>query len=141
MNYDYQQTEFSKAILAGLFAGIIATLLNLGYDFFYRDITGFQLSQIINVPSIIIASTLLLTIAGLFFYFFHHYLKHGGIVYRIIFLLLTLFCAYLSMHVQRSSDPVVSNNFKWLLFGVVVILGSLVVFYIPYLFDNDKIYN
>jgi len=141
MNYDYKQTDFSKALLSGLFAGIVATLANLAYDFFYRDITEFQLSQIINVPSIILASTLLLTIAGLIFYFFQHYIKKGSILYRIIFFILTLGCIYLSMQVQRSSDPIISNEFKWLLTGVVAILGGLAVFFIPYLFDHEDIYN
>jgi hypothetical protein len=141
MNYDYQQTDFSKALLSGLFAGIVATLANLVYDFFYRDITGFQLSQIINVPSLILASTLLLTIAGLIFYFFRHYIKKGSMLYRIIFFLLTIACIYFAMQVQRSSDPITSNEFKWLLAGVVAILGIAAVFYIPYLFDHENIYN
>ena len=141
MNYDYQQTEFSKSLMAGLFAGLIATLANLAYDFFYRDVTGFPLSQIINVPIIIMASTLLLVIAGLIFYVFHHYIRKGSIVYRIIFLLLTGLCIYLAMHVQRSPDPVLANEFNWLLSGVVLILGLSATFYIPYLFDHDKIFN
>ncbi|QEC66364.1 hypothetical protein FRZ67_03245 [Panacibacter ginsenosidivorans] len=141
MNYDYQQTDFSKALMAGLFAGIVATLANLGYDFFYRDITGFQLSQIINVASIIIASTLLLTIAGIGFYFFKHNIKKGGIIYRLIFFVLTFLCVYLSVHVQRSTDPIVSNEFRGLLTGIVIILGGLAVFFIPYLFDHDEIYS
>lgn len=141
MNYDYQQTEFSKSLMAGLFAGLIATLVNLAYDFFYRDVTGFALSEIINVPTIIMASTLLLMIAGLIFYLFHHYMKNGSIVYRIIFLLLTVLCIYLAMHVQRSADPILSNEFQWLLSGVVLILGGTATFYLPYLFDHDKIFN
>lgn len=141
MNYDYKLTEFSKCLLSGLFAGIIATLINLLYDFVYRDITGFQLSEIINVPSIILASTLLLVIAGLIFYVFHHYLKKGSNVYRIIFVLLTALCIYLSMHVQRSDDTVIANQFKWLLCGVILVLGAIASFYIPYLFDHDGAYN
>jgi hypothetical protein len=141
MNYDYKQTDFSKALLSGLFAGIIATLANLGYDFFYREITGFQLSQIINVPSIIMGSTLLLTVAGMGFYCFKHYIRNGGLFYKFIFILLTLFCGYLSMHVQRSADPIITNEFKWLLTGIVIILGSLAVFFIPYLFKHEDIYS
>ena len=141
MNYDYKQTDFSKALLSGLFAGIIATLANLGYDFFYRDITGFQLSQIINVPSIIIASTLLLTIAGIGFYCFQHFIRNGTRFYKFIFILLTLLCVYLSIHVQRSVDPLISYEFKWLLTGIVVILGGLAVFFIPYLFKHEDIYS
>jgi hypothetical protein len=141
MNYDYKQTAFSKAILSGLFAGITATLANLVYDFVYRDITQFQPSTIINVPSIILASTLLLTIAGLIFHLFRHYLKRGRAIYKFLLLVLTLLCVYFSIHVQRSADPVITNQFRWLLTGVVIILGSLAVFFIPYLFDHEHIYD
>lgn len=141
MNYDYQQTEFSKSLMAGLFAGLIATLINLVFDFFYRDFTGFQLSQIINVPSIIMASTLLLMIAGLVFYVFHHYIKNGTTLYSIVFLLLTIACAYFAMHVQRSPDPIISESFRWLLSGVVIILGGTAAFYIPYLFKHHTIFS
>jgi len=141
MNYDYRQTEFSKAVLSGLFAGIIATLINLAYDYFYRDMTGFQLSTIINVPSIILASTLLLTIAGLIFYVFKHFIRKGSLIYRVVFLAITIFCVYLSLHAHRSANPVLAYEFKWLLFGVVVVLGGLAAFFIPYLFDHEEIYS
>lgn len=140
MNYDYKQTDFSKALLAGLFAGIIATLANLAYDYFFRDITEFSPSQIINVPSIIMVSTLLLTIAGIIFHFMEHYLKGGKIIYVILFVLVTAYCLYESMHVQRSTDPVVTAQFQKLLAGVVLITGVGALF-IPYLYSHDKIYN
>ena len=141
MNYDYEQTDFSKAILAGLFAGITATLANLVYDFFYRDVTGFALSQIINVTSIILFSTLLLTIAGVIFHLFQHYLKNGSRIYTVVFTLLTLISVYAGMHVQRSADPVITNEFKYLFLGVIVILGALAAFFIPYLYHHNKIYS
>ena len=77
MDYDYQQTNFSKAVLAGLFAGIAATLANLLYDYVYRDITSYWPSEIINVSSIIVATTLLLTVAGIIFHLFRQYIKTG----------------------------------------------------------------
>lgn len=141
MNYDYEQTDFSKAVLAGLFAGILATLVNLAYDYVYRDISGFGLSEIINVASIILVSTLLLTIAGLIFYFLQHNIKGGDKIYIIIFLALTAFCIYGALHVQRSPDPVISDEFRKLLLGIVIISGGLASLFIPYLYKHEKIFS
>jgi len=141
MNYDYEQTAFSKAILSGLFAGIFATLVNLVYNFIFRGITQFNPSAIINVSSIIIVSVLVVTIAGILFYFFNHHIKGGGIIFRIFFFMLTVLAVYYSMQAPRSSDALVTKQFDELLAGIVIILGASIVFYIPYLFDHEKIYS
>ncbi len=141
MNYDYKQTEFSKSVLSGLFAGIFATFANLIYNFIFRDITQFNPSAIINVSSIIIISVLLVTIAGVIFYLFHHYIKGGGILFRVFFVVLTAIAVYYAMQVQRSSDALVTKQFQELLAGVLIILGGFIVFYVPYLFDHEKVYS
>ena len=141
MNYDYEQTEFSKAILSGLFAGIMATCASLLFNMIFRSITQFNPSAIINVSSIIIASVLILTVAGLLFYFFQHYIKGGSIFFRIFFLLLTVIAIYFSMQVQRSTDATVSKQFEELLSGIILISSAFVIFYIPYLFNHESIYS
>ena len=139
MDYDYQQTHFSKAVLAGLFAGIAATLANLLYDYVYRDITSYWPSEIINVSSIIVATTLLLTVAGIIFHLFRQYIKNGSTGYFIFFTALTALCIYGALHVQRSSDPVVTIEFRQLLLGVVIISGAAALL-IPYLYRHSKIF-
>jgi len=141
MNYDYEQTEFSKALLSGLFAGILATLANLIYNFIFRGITEFNPSSIINVSSIIIVSVLVVTIAGIIFYLFNHHIKRGSIIFRIFFFALTVVAVYFSMQAPLSSDALVTKQFDELLAGIVVILGAFIVFYVPYLFDHEKIYS
>jgi hypothetical protein len=141
MNYDYEQTELSKAVLSGLFAGIMATCASLLFNIIFRGITQFNPSAIINVSSIIIGSVLILTIAGVLFYFFHHYIKGGSIVFRIFFVLITAVAIYFSMQVQRSTDATVSKQFEELLSGIVLISGAFIIFYIPYLFKHSHIYS
>jgi hypothetical protein len=141
MNYDYEHTEFSKAVLSGLFAGIIATFTNLIFNFAFRGITQFNPSSIINVSSIIIISVLLVTVAGVIFYLFHHYLKNGNILFRAFFIVLTAIAVYYAMQVQRSNDATVSKQFQELLAGVIIILGGFIIFYVPYLFNHEKIYS
>jgi len=141
MNYDYEQTELSKAVLSGLFAGIMATCASLLFNMIFRGITQFNPSAIINVSSIIIGSVLILTIAGVLFYFFHHYIKKGSMLFSLFFLLVTAVAIYLSMQVQRSTDATVSKQFEELLSGIVLISGAFIIFYIPYLFKNAHIYS
>lgn len=141
MNYNYEQTAFSKSVLAGLFAGILATCANLVFNFFFRAITQYNPSALINVSSIIIISVLLLTIAGIIFYLFNQYTKAGSIFFRIFFLALSIIAVYYSMHVQRSNNALITKQFDELLAGITIISGAFIVFYIPYLYNNEKIYS
>lgn len=139
MTYDYPQTQLSKCVMAGTFAGIAATLVNLAYDYFYREVSYFSPSTIINVASIIFASMLLLVVAG-FAYFFLSKLTFGVGLYIIIFTLLTAYCFYLGMHVNRSANPLEISQFRTLLLGVEAPTGLIAAFGIPYLVKHSDIY-
>lgn len=140
MNYDYPQTRLSKDLLTGVFAGILATLANLAYDYFYRDFAKFYPSEIINVSSIIFGTMLLFTIAGIIYYLLTKFIKRGDIVYIVIFCALSVFCFIGSMHVNRSADPNITEEFRGLLLGTVAISGLMVAFLIPYLTRHDTLY-
>lgn len=132
MNYDYEQTNFSKCILAGLATGIIIIPLNLIYNFICRHLTGFSLSLIINVTWVIFASFIICILAGLLFYFIVPYLKKSKNIYTVLFVVLTILVILLGLHFQRTNDPVVSNQFKELYFGDVIIAGLAAAFLIPW---------
>ncbi|RFM26294.1 hypothetical protein [Deminuibacter soli] len=135
--YEYQQTRFSKAVLTGLFCGIAATLTCLLYGFIYRFNTGFTLSAIINVPSIIIGCHILLVIAGLVYYALQQALgRAGNAVYMLLFAALTLFCIWQSTGVVRSPIHELTIEFRQLLIGMIIIIGSSASFLMPYLFGN-----
>ena len=139
MNHDYDETPFSKSVLAGVFAGILATVVILVFNFIYRGSTAFPLSEIINVSTVIFSSLIILTIAGVIFYFFIHFMKAGQLVYIILFSVLTLLAAYGSMHVSRSSDQLMNNEFHQLLLGTVLILGLCAAAGIPLLYKSKQI--
>ena len=141
MNYDYPQTRLSKSLLTGVFAGIVATLVNLVYDYIYRDLAKFYPSEIINVSSIIFATMLLFTISGIVYFLLSKFIKHGDILYIVIFCAITVYCFIASMHVQRSSDTSITEEFRGLLLGTVAVTGLLAAFLIPYLSKHDTLYN
>lgn len=137
MNYDYEQTEFSKSLLAGVFAGITATTLSLLFNAFFRGFIGFSLSDIINVSTIIFALMIFVTIAGIIFYFFHHYIKKGKFVFQIAAAIITLLLIAGTMQIQRSVNPGLSSEFRELLWGIIGITGICTVVIIPFLFEHD----
>ena len=135
-----QQPYLSKAVLAGVFAGIAATLGNLFYDLFFRSLTQFVPSQIINVATIIFTTMLLFTVAGLFYFFASKFLRNGVVVYIIFFALLTFMCFSMGLHVNRSPDPKITTDFRVLLLGIITISGVLATFFIPYLMKHQSIF-
>jgi hypothetical protein len=139
MNYDMHHTEFTKSLLAGVFAGIAATVLSLLFNSFFRGYTGFFLSELINVSTVIFALLTLGTIAGPVFYLFHHYFKNGTIVFQLSSILITILLLLGGLQVQRTTDIVAAKEFRELLAGVITITGLCISFGIPFLYRHDYI--
>lgn len=137
MNYDYEQTDFSKSVLAGAFAGITAVVLSLFFNSFFRGISGFYLSELINVSTIIFILMVVVTLAGVIFYFFQRYFKRGAIIFQLAGIIVTALLFTGAMYVQRSDNPLLSTEFRELLMGIISISALCVVFIIPFLFRHD----
>lgn len=137
MNSTYL-TPFSKAVLTGLFAGIVATVLCLLYNIFYRDSTGFALSNFINVSSLIFAVNLLFLAIGLIYYAFLRVARSGEKIFVVLFLLLTVVLAYLGGQIHRSDVPQLNSEFHQLLLPMIIVMGLLAAIGIPFLYHNKK---
>ncbi len=138
MEYNYEQTPFSKSVFTGLFAGLATTLCCLVYDFIYRYNTGFTLSAIINVASIIFACNVILVACGMLFQAFRKSFKGGEVLFIVLFTALSLFCVWKAAGVQRSPIEAVSVQFRGLLMGVTGIIGASISFLIPILYHSKK---
>jgi len=139
MNYDMHHTEFTKSLLAGVFAGIAATVLSLLFNTFFRGTTGFFLSELINVSTVIFTLLTLGTLAGPTFYLFHHYFKNGTIIFGLLSVIITILLVIGGLQIQRSPDIVVAKEFRELLAGVIIITGLCISFGIPFLYKHDYI--
>lgn len=124
--------------MTGLFVGIIDTLICLVYNLVFRNSTGFEPSDIINVSSLIFAINLIFPIIGMLYNGFLKWFKKGDLVYVVVFLVLTAIFAWRSEEVHRASDPTVNHEFRTLLLGIVLIMGVSAAFLVPYLFHNKK---
>lgn len=139
MNYDYPQTDLSRSLLAGVFAGIIATFANIIFIAVFRYFTKFFEFNIMDVSTAIFGTMLLLITCGIFFYFFAHYLKQGINLYRVVVFLITGVIVYAAMRINPPGNVTVPSQFRFLFIGTQLIIGGLAAFLIPYLFRHDKV--
>ncbi len=137
MNYDYPQTDLSRSVLGGLFAGIIAALANLVFVFVYRAVAQFHQFTSVDVTVIVFGSLLLSIVCGIIFYWFIHYLKKGMMLYRVAVIVVTLVIIYVGIMLRGSVEGEVPADFRIIVIGTQVIIGSLAEFLIPYLFKHD----
>jgi len=132
-----QNTVFFKAMMTGLFIGIIDTIICLAYNIGFRDATGYIPSTIINVSSLIFAINILFCVIGIVFYFFHRYIRGGDTVYFIVFLVLTAWLAIKTFTAVRFGEPRLDSGWHGLMGGILLIMGvsSLLV---PLAFRSNK---
>lgn len=139
MNYDYPQSDLSRGLLGGLFAGIIAATANMIFVFVYRRMASFNDFSGLDATVIIFGSILLSIACGILFYLLVHYMKKGILFYRIIVLIVTVAIVYLGLSVRRSVMGEVPDDFRTMVIITQVIIGGLAAFLIPYLFRHDSI--
>lgn len=139
MNYDYPQSDLSRGVLSGLFAGIAAALINLTFMIIYRYATDFTDFNGMDITVIVFGSLFLSIACGVVFYFFVHFLNKGIAFYRILVCIITLAIIILGIVVRTSMMGQVPFEFRVLVVGTQTIIGLLAIFLIPYIFAHDKI--
>lgn len=132
------QTTFSKSLMTALFSGLVATVVCLVYNMVFRDITDFGLSTIINVSTVIFSINLLFLIIGFIYYAFLKAFKKGDMLFIIVFLLLTILCAWRANVINRSDIPLLNIQFHHLLVSLIIIMGLFAGIGIPVLFHSKK---
>jgi hypothetical protein len=138
MSHQINQVPFAKIFLTGLFAGILATMVCLGYDIWFREATLYGPSDFINVSSIIFIVNILLMVAGVLYFALKSWSKRGDLLYILFFLLVIAFCIWETMGIHRFADLKLNKEFVMLLSGTILIIG-VAVLCIPYIYNHKKI--
>jgi hypothetical protein len=138
MNNQINKIPFGKAFLTALFAGLIATMVCLGFNIWFRLATFYGPSDFINVSSIIFIVNILLLVAGVAYYAFKSWSGRGDLIYTLFFLLLFAFCIWKTMGIHRFADLKVNGEFIKLLTGITLIIG-VAALCIPFVYNNKKI--
>ncbi|HEX3767351.1 MAG TPA: hypothetical protein VHT72_03205 [Puia sp.] len=132
------QIPFAKTFLTALFAGIIATMVCLGYNIWFREATYYGPSDFINVSSIIFIVNILLLIAGVAYYFLKSWSNRGDLIYTLSFLFIIGFCFWKTTGIHRFDDLKLNGEFIKLLGGTIIIIG-IAMLCIPYIYNHKKI--
>ena len=138
MNNQSDQVPFDKTFLTALFAGILATLVCLGYNIWFRMSTYYGPSDFINVSSIIFIVNILLMMAGVVYFAIKSWSKKGDLIYTLLFLLVIAFCIWRTMEMHRFADVKLNKEFITLLTGTILIIG-IAALCIPYIYNHKKI--
>jgi hypothetical protein len=138
MDYEVPTSPMYRAIMTGLFVGIIDTLLCLVFNLVYRESTGFSPTSIINVSSLIFFVNLLFPLIGVIYNWISELFKKGDIVFTVFIILLTVFFVWRSEMSSRTDDHVLNVEFRTLLAGLVIIMGISAAVFIPLLYHNKK---
>ena len=137
MSQPFDEVEFKRCLVAGIFAGIAATVLSMIFNLAFRNYTGFTLSMVINVNSIIFILGMTITLSGIIFYYFHHHLKYGTLVFRVFAFIITMVLIFVSQYIVHNEDPEQARLFRQLLMGIVVIMGGCIMLLLPLLYKKD----
>lgn len=136
MDYEFHQSPFSKAVLTAVFVGFFATLVCLIYNIIFRESTGYQPADFINVSSLIFAINLIFLVIGVIYFVFLRSFKKGDVIFEVLFAVLTIFCAWRADQAHMI-NPTLTSEFRTLLIGTIIIMGIGSVL-IPFLFRNQK---
>jgi len=138
MNSSYL-TPFSKALLTGVFAGISATFICIIYNVIFRDETGFQLFNLINVSSLIFGVNIAFMLIGIIYYWFIKYGKRSGeMIYIGVFVLITIWGILKTSGIQRTDDMAANVQFHHLFIAMIIIWSIAASIGIPVLFHSKK---
>jgi hypothetical protein len=136
MNYEFQQSPLSKAILTSVFIGFFATIACLIYNIAFRESTGYKPADFINVSSLIFVVNLIFLIIGLLYFVFLSFVKKGDFVFELLFGLLIIFFVWKAAHAHMQ-NPTLTSEFRTLSIGVIIIMG-IGIELVPLLFHNKK---
>jgi hypothetical protein len=138
MEKENLQTPFSKAVLTGLFCGIIGTLSCFIYAISYRFVSGYNPTTFINVSILIFGCNTLMLCLGIIYFEFKKYIPKGQIIFMAVFILLTLFLLWQVQQGHRSPIQEIAEKFRGLMSGIIIILGMYAAILLPFLYNNKK---
>ena len=136
--YNFPKSVFYRSFMTAVFVGLMATIVTMIYDLVFVEYFGFPLSAIISVSSLIFGVNIIFLIVGILYYLFVASFKRGDFFFITLFVLLTAFLAWRSEHAHRSLDYTINHQFRNLLAGIVIIMGAMAAFLVPWLYHNKK---
>ncbi|HLY69301.1 MAG TPA: hypothetical protein VKR53_06200, partial [Puia sp.] len=122
----------------GLFCGIFGTLSCFIYAIAYRFASGYNPTIFINVSILIFGCNTLMLCVGIIYFEFKEYIPNGQVIFISIFILLTTFLLWKVQQGHSSPIQGITEKFRRLMSGIIIILGVYAAVLLPYLYNNRK---
>jgi hypothetical protein len=138
LNYEFEQTNLSRCLLAGVLAGVVTVVINILQIFFFGiSAVESSYSLLINPFSIFLGG-IIPTFLGALSYSFFFQMKDRDIIYTVIFGLLTFILAKMSyrLHLKNQSLEI---SFHEIFVNMIVVTGLVTTFIIPFIINNKKL--
>jgi len=130
----------SKALLGGLFAGLIAALVNMIFIIVFRQSTHYAGFEAATALIIFTFFPFLLLLLGGLYYVMVRYFRRGSSFFIVVIILVTaLLLADTVWHVQFRGGRLPGKD--GLLMGSTILTGLAAALLIPYLIRHSRIYQ
>lgn len=130
---------FGRCLLAGLFAGIIASVVGIVFNVIYRGAVNLTSYEVVMPISVFTVFPLVCLIAGGFYFLFIGHIRRAPKLFGGIILLIMVAGALLTMLTWRPSLPG-QKELRDLLTGMELIWGVSSAFLIPYFVNHPRLY-
>ncbi|HEY4876791.1 MAG TPA: hypothetical protein VIH86_14530 [Puia sp.] len=87
---------------------------------------------------LIFGCNILMLCVGIIYFELKRYIPKGKIIFAALFVLLTLFLLWEVQQVHRSPIREITEKFRGLMSGIIIILGVYSVILLPFLYNNKK---
>lgn len=132
-----KKITLTRALLAGLFCGLLTSVAVVLYTLIYRDSTNLEKFIIISPVPIFIGIPLLMIVSGIIYFLLVSYVARGETWFVILFIALML--AALIADMSPAGKTLVTTP-HGLLFGISAITGLAACIFLPYLAHHPRIY-
>jgi hypothetical protein len=138
----YKYNPLSRGILGGLFVGILAAAVNLLFDYLYRKFTHYQISEFVNINSIIFFTIPTLVAAGIVYAILKQYVRNALIIYIALALVLTVVVAFIPLGPNMlPNGKAMPDASRGLTMGIEIITGLMGAFALPYFAEHEKVWS
>lgn len=137
--YNFKPSLLTKCVLGATFAGLLAVAASESFNLLYRIFTGYFPSDYFNVSTLIFGTMILFLVAGMVFFFLAKFVPGAvSIVYPLVMLVATVFLFIGALSLHRFAQPEMTAQFRFLTAGMVLIMGVMVAFLVPYFSRHYK---
>jgi len=139
MKLSDEPINLGRGLLAGLFAGMIISVVILIFNVIYRGSVHLYIYNVVMPVSIFMVFPLFNLVAGGVYYLFVGHLRKGCLLFILIVVLVMVLAALATYFIDRSTDHNY-EEFRGLLVGLELIEGIMAAILIPFFASHPTLF-